>query len=161
MKEKGFTIVELVVVMAISGILLGIGMLQFSAMQKKAAVEAEVRTIYSKLTEIRLEAMYTKTPRLVLFNGNQMTIYPADVSTAPPVSVVSFSFPVVVSSSANRVLYDAAGIMNLTERSICVEPGGAPATTGNMDSVVVSAVSSKMGKRRTGGACAPASIDQK
>lgn len=161
MRNRGFTLVELVVVIGISGILLAIGTLQFNSMNQKSAVEGEVRTIYSNLTDVRLEAMYTKTKRGVFFNGTQMKIYASDDFTAPPVSVVNLSFPVVVSSGASRVVYEAGGIMTAAERSICVEPGGAPANVGVIDSVVVSAVTNRMGKRQTGGACAPASIDQK
>lgn len=159
--EKGFTIVELIVVLAMSGVLIGLAALQYSSMQKKSSVEKQVRDIYSNLNDVRMQALYTKTPRAVVFSESQMNIYATDDTTVTPESIITMSFPTRMSSGANRVVFDAAGLMLLAERSICVEPGGIAANEGNIDSVVVSAARIHMGKRQSGGACAPTSIDQK
>lgn len=161
MRERGFTLVELVVVVAIIGILLSIGVMQFNSMQQKSAIEAQVRKVYGTLTDVRMEALYTKTPRTVLLNGDQLQIFASTDTTAPPSKVVQLSYPMVMTASANQVVYDAQGMMQLSERSICIQPGNVAANPGFTDSVVVSTVRTYMGKRQTGGACAPASIDQK
>lgn len=95
-KERGFTIVELVVVVSIMAILLTIGSLNFSEMQRKSKVEEQVRSIYSTLTDVRLQAMYTKTPRAVTVVGSTLCIYATDDTTAAPSSVVTLAFPMVI-----------------------------------------------------------------
>ncbi|WP_136514244.1 type II secretion system protein [Geomonas edaphica] len=160
-KERGFTIVELVVVVAIMATLLTIGSLSFSTMQKKAKIEEQVRSIYSTLTDVRLQAMYTKSPRAVMVVGSSLNIYATNDTTVAPVSVVNLAFPMVIGPGAGAVVYDASGVVNSVERAICVEPGNVAENPGNMDSTIISTVRTYMGKRRSGGACAPSSIDQK
>ncbi|WP_224981723.1 pilus assembly FimT family protein [Geomonas agri] len=163
MRERGLTLLELVVVMAIIGTLLAIGSMQFSSMQRKSLIESQTRKIYNVLTNVRVEAMYSKTPRVVLLSGSQLQIYSSATysSGVSPVSVEQLTFPMVMSSTGNRVWYDSKGMMVLADRSICVQPDNQPASLGSIDSVVVTTARNYLGKRQSGGACAPASIDQK
>lgn len=159
--ERGITIVELVVVVAMIAILLTIGSLNFSQMQRKSKVEEQVRSIYSTLTDVRLQAMYTKTPRAVTVVGSSLRIYATDDTTVAPASVVNLAFPMVIGPETGAVVYDASGVVNAADRAICVQPGDVADNPGNTDSTIISTVRTYMGKRRSGGACAPSSIDQK
>jgi len=163
MGQRGFTLVELVLVVAIIGTLLSIGTMQFNAMQKKSAIEQQVRKIYSKLMEARVDALYTKTPRTAVFSGSKLSIYPTGDGSGSPVSELPLSYPTVMGGGFDRVTFNAGGMMLTSDgdRAICVEPGGVAANNGNSDSVVVSAVKIYMGKRQSGGACVPDKIDQK
>lgn len=160
MRERGFTLVELVVVVAMIGILLSIGAMQFSSMQRKSAIEAQVRSIYGTLTDIRVQALYTKTPRSVVVSGNQLRVYATSDTTVAPASVVQLGLPMVMSASPAQVDYDAQGMLQSGDCSICVQPDSSGSNVGYMDSVVVSTVRSYMGKRQSGGTCVPSHITQ-
>lgn len=163
MRQRGFTLVEMVLVVAIIGTLLSIGVLQFNAMQKKSAIEQQVRKVYNKLMEARVEALYTKTPRTAVLGGNKLSIYPTTDGSGTPISELPLSYPMVMGGGFDRVTFNAGGVMPISDvdRAICVEPGGVAENSGNTDSVVISAVKIHMGKRKSGEACVPNKIDQK
>ncbi|QWV92033.1 type II secretion system GspH family protein [Geomonas oryzisoli] len=161
MRQRGFTLVELVVVVGIISILLTIATMQFSLMQQKAAVEAQARKVYSTLIGVRADAMYTRTPRAVSFSGNQLSIYATSDTTVAPVTVYQLGLPMVMNVSPTVVTYDGQGMMQSSDISVCVQPDSSGNNQGGIDSVVVSTVRTYMGKRQTGGACAPANITQK
>jgi prepilin-type N-terminal cleavage/methylation domain-containing protein len=161
-QEDGFTLVELLAVIAIMTVLMSMGTLFFNKMQTKSFIEKEVNTIYTTLMTVRLEALYAKTGRVVTFSGRQFNIYSSAVITTTPISSTTLTYPVVLTGGANRVEFDSSGMMNDSERAICVQPGGSSGeNAGNVDAVDVSAVKVFMGKRNTGASCDPASIRQK
>ena len=161
MRQRGFTLIELLIVISIMGALAALSTVQFSRMQKKGAIEREVVTIYSSLSEVRLQALYTKTPRTVVLSGSQLRIYSSVDTTLTPLSVVALPYPVVMTAGADQVAFNGSGMMLDSERAICVQPSGVAANPGNTDSVVVSAARIYKGKRQSGGACAANAIDQK
>jgi len=160
MKEQGFSLIQLIIALAIIGILLSLATLNFNAMRTKGMIESEAVTIYSKLTELRLQALYTKTGRAALIGTDRFSIYSSQVTTVAPMSIVTLRYPVV--ADAAPLLFDAGGMMLGEERSICVDPSGTLATNaGNTYSVELSATKIFLGKRESGGACAKAYIAQK
>lgn len=164
MGERGLTLVELMMVVAIVGTLVAIGGLQLAEMNKKAAVEQQVKTIYSKLMEVRVEAMYTKSPRTVKVASGSLTVYPNATGLGTASSVLAVKYPTVMATGLDRVNFNSKGIMLSDagpELAICVEPENAVSESLNIDSIVVSAVKIHMGKRKSGGDCVPASITQK
>jgi len=65
MNEKGFSLIELIVIVLIMMALLVIAVPQFGAMSRKAAIERQTRQIYADLTTARSRAMNTNTAHVV------------------------------------------------------------------------------------------------
>jgi prepilin-type N-terminal cleavage/methylation domain-containing protein len=72
-KVKGFTLIEVVIVITIIGILLAIGTLNFNAWVKKYTIEAQVREMASDLSDARLMAIKMKQRHLVTLNTSGYT----------------------------------------------------------------------------------------
>lgn len=72
MSHKGFSIVELVVVIAIIGISLSIVSLNFSAYTKKAQIEKQTRELNSMVMNARLSAIHRKQRTALLFGPKQV-----------------------------------------------------------------------------------------
>jgi prepilin-type N-terminal cleavage/methylation domain-containing protein len=160
-QERGFSLVELLAVMAIMATLMSIGTLAYNRIQTKAGIERDVQKLYSSLMTVRLQALYTKTPRKIIFGGKSISVY-ANMSAAAPESTTYLSYPVVMNPGAAQIDFDASGMMAGGDRTICVDPTGTLGQNpGNVDSVGISAAQVLMGKRQAGGACAPSFIDQK
>ncbi|HJV66709.1 MAG TPA: type II secretion system protein [Geomonas sp.] len=171
-RQRGFTLVELITVMAIMGILASIGTFFFSRYQQKVAIEKEAATIYSTLMTVRLDALHTKTARTLTLGGTQFNVYSSSQITSTPSSSVPLAYPVRVNASPAQIRFDAGGLLvdasgiplgtdPSTQITICVDPSGTladnPAST---DSVQIAITKTFQGKRNSGGACAPSAITQ-
>jgi prepilin-type N-terminal cleavage/methylation domain-containing protein len=167
MRNRGFTLVEVLVTLVIMGVLLAVATHNWSVMQQNSAVESQIKTLYADLMEIRLQALYSKTPRKVVFSGKLFKIYSSATVTSTPLITKTFRYPIVVNltypANTNVTLtFDAQGLMNGNERSICVLPTNDtlvvnPAAT---DSLVISQARINLGKR-TEGDCDSDNINQK
>ena len=113
----GFTLVELLVVIAIIGILGSIGTLSFNAFIRKANVEKVTMELNTDLSQARLSAMTRKQTHDVTFNRNSAVFkrYSSNADVAGTVVVTKDSVsPIQVSTfgaDANnlRVVFDAQG----------------------------------------------------
>ncbi len=61
MKNRGFSLIELIVVMAIAVILLAIGIPMYASWSKKTQVKKDIYNIYSLLNDARVKAFTMKT----------------------------------------------------------------------------------------------------
>lgn len=68
--RKGFTILELLIVMVIIGVLLSIAGLNFGTWQKKYYIKDQAQDMAADLSNLRLTAIQTKTDYLVVLSAN-------------------------------------------------------------------------------------------
>jgi prepilin-type N-terminal cleavage/methylation domain-containing protein len=80
--DKGFTLPEILMVVAIIGILLGIGFFAYRGMMDRYNVEKQMKEMYVDLMSARIRAMQRNRIHFVTFTSTQYTVY-EDTSPAP------------------------------------------------------------------------------
>lgn len=163
MRERGFTLVELVVVMAIMAILLTVGVLRFNDYRTKSEIEAQTKMILADLSEARVQALFQKRPRSVVIAGTQFAIYSSSLTSVAPLTRKTLKYA-VQSDGSGQINFDARGLVGnigTGGRSLCLTTGENPAT---IDSIVLSTTRIYSGKWKVPGGsnddCISANIDQ-
>lgn len=85
MKLRGFALTELIVVIALIGIILAITTINFGAWIRKYGVEAQIKEIHNDLSDLRLKAVQRKQRHDVVFNPNNF-VFQRYSTEGPPVS---------------------------------------------------------------------------
>jgi prepilin-type N-terminal cleavage/methylation domain-containing protein len=75
MKKDGFSLIELLVVMIITGILATLGTVSFTGWVRKHDIESQVREMYTDLMNARLTAMHQNRTHFITLSTNQMRAY--------------------------------------------------------------------------------------
>lgn len=69
-QEKGFSLVELIVIMVIVGLLSAIVALNFNEWTRKAQIEKTTRELYSDLNSVRTESIFRKQLHSLIIDSN-------------------------------------------------------------------------------------------
>lgn len=154
MNRRGFSLMELIIVMAIIGTLLAIGVPKFSDQLKKASIEGQTKELSIDLMQARASALTQHAPVSV-------TLTPTSFSG--PGVAKSFKYPVTwqgkgAGDTQILINFDERGsydVSNNTNLAICVAPSMPDA---QIDSIVLFAVGNHLGKLTAGGNCASANI---
>jgi prepilin-type N-terminal cleavage/methylation domain-containing protein len=162
MGRAGFTLVELLTVIAIAGILLAMGTIGFHDYVVKNGMESQVRTMASDLQEARTEALFRKKTRYVTITATSYSIYSSAKVTVPPLSSKSLRYPVIFTPT-NLLYFDLRGVGNLdgggniiaAPKVVCIDPNNANILT----SLVIGATVIQTGKRTAGGTCTRGNIN--
>jgi prepilin-type N-terminal cleavage/methylation domain-containing protein len=156
MRKNGFTLIELIVVVAIAGALLAIGTLAFNSMTRKSAIEAQTKEIYGDLMKAKSEALYQKVNRSVKVTASLFAIYSTADGTGTPFLQKSFKQAMTQNPAGTVLAFASNGVASGT-MVYCIGPLGNPAA---IDSVIVDQTIILTGKW-TGGACSSANITAK
>lgn len=150
--ESGFTLIELMVVVAIIGIILAFSTLHFSRLNQKYRVESTTREIYSLLMKARNNASTTNTRHLAVLSANQVRTGPdADVDNNIDGSSDSVQSPQFTIDAASPVVFDRRGLATSNLQTIRIKDFSANITP-NSDCIVISASRINVG-RWDGGNC--------
>lgn len=148
---RGFTLIELVVVMVIMAILMAIGTLQFNRYTTKNTIETDAKNIYGLLSKARSEAFTWKAERSVVISTTptpQCKIYPTLTGSGSAIETVKLKS--AVTGDVNQVIaFDLRGVAN-GAKVVCMEPNVNPAA---IDSVVITETTIQLAKRRNTREC--------
>ena len=153
MGRGGFTLVEMLVVVALIGTLLAISTLQFNQMSRKSGIEAQTRELLADLIRVRSQALFQKKSRSVTVSGGLFAAYSSTTVTAGAVSARQLKSP--VTSTVARIDFDEQGMTTVDDQAICVNQE----SDASVDSIIVNATYIHLGKRKEGQACGVANID--
>lgn len=152
--ERGFSLVELVVVIAIMGILGTLATVWFGSYLQKANVEQQVRIMYADLMKARAQAIMQKTPLKVEVSTTRLTF--KDAGTDAVIGATDLKYPIAAVASST-VQFDTLGFASGAgvPMTLCVAPVGN--TPASVDGIQIDPSMIQMGKI-TGGACNGANI---
>jgi prepilin-type N-terminal cleavage/methylation domain-containing protein len=145
--QRGFSLIEMLIVIAVIGILAAISWFQFSAYSRKSAMESQIRTLYGDLMEARTKAMFEKKVMALTFAANSYTIAADGVVTATKTLnyPITWNNAVAVEYRTNGLLPNAAA----DGKTICLsQVNEAP-----VDAVVISMTRIQIGKKIEGADC--------
>lgn len=168
MGSRGFSLVELLVVMAIVGTLVGLATLNFSKMGKKKKDEAEVRQLHAVLVDTQLASLRTYRRHTVTISANGYVIRrfasPADttgteqVNTTTVRTLATSADTVPASSVPVTVTFSEKSYPSVTKGgaavaipfAVCTDAGAdAP-----VDSIIISEAKINLAKKNSGANCA-------
>lgn len=155
MTRRGFTLVELLVVIGLISILLAMATFGFSQYTRKSGIHHQTRLLNGDLMEYRVKAMYEKKNWTVKIDTNRYDIYSSPLTTVTPVKTVTLKYPVETTNTF-AIVYDNQGTANVG-KTICVIPENDAA----VDAIVVSTTRVQIGKKQAGATCAADNIDAK
>ncbi len=153
MNSRGFSLIELVVIVALIGTLSAIGTFGFSQYSRKSQITNQTRQLYGDLMEYRIKAMYEKKNWTFKISAGSYGIYSSSNTTVSPVTTVTLKQN-VESDSTTDIVYDTHGLANVSGKSVCV----SATNDATVDSVVISETRVQVGKK-TGVSCVAANIE--
>jgi len=154
MNNHGFSVIELMVAIALIGILSAIGTFSFSQYSKKSSISSQTRLLYGDLMEYRSKALYEKKNWTFKISAASYGIYSSSNTTVAPVKTVALKHN-IESNNATAIIYDTQGMANVSGKSVCV----SAANDAIVDAVVISSTRVQIGKKREGQNCVESKID--
>lgn len=157
MRARGFSLVEMVVILCIIAILLAMGTLKFSEYSRRHGTESQTRSLYMALLTAQANAVYQRRGTRVKLYRDSFEVYSTVSDGVSPIARERLTYPITWNQSGNNIDFDLRGVAPL-KRSVCVDN---PEGLGEVDSVVVAQTRVSLGKRETGELCNDDSISKR
>lgn len=154
MQSRGYSLIEMLLVIGIVSILLAIGTLRFNEYMRRYKIETQTRTIYYKVLEARAAALYERRSTRLKLYARRLELYSSardNTDGVKPVLTQALDFPITCNGHGDgvngyRLDFDAKGLAG-NSCSISLEAGEV---SGAVDSVIISRTRVRIGKKDQG-----------
>ena len=167
MNSRGLSLVELLVAIAIIGILLSISTLNFNQMSRKSKAESDMRELYSEIKTAQMDSLRTKRRHEVTLNtggyvirrfesaADTTGIAKAQKTLKQTLTSSEASMPEILrfSEKSYPSVIKSDGTSGTIPFAVCLASNDADAA---VDSIVVTAGKINLAKRKVGEICAAA-----
>lgn len=159
MNARGFSLVELVVIIAIMTTLMTIATMDFNAWQKKAQIERQTRELFTDLNKARIDSLHSKHRHSIVMQPDSYTfkIYSSNNESrfaGTDIQTRKVSYQITKrtgSTAANDVIeFDIRGFTNDND-TYRINPIG---TAAQVDCIIIATGRTNLGKMENG-ACVP------
>lgn len=157
MRSRGFSLIELLMIIGILSILYAIGTISFNAYQKRYRAEAQTRLLFSEIQKARADAICQRRGTRIKVYRDRFELYSTqqdDTNGVQPLQAHLLGLPVVYREDVDPYIIDidSRGIIERedSQGSICIEESDV---TVGVDSITVSATRTSIGKKRQGNDC--------
>jgi len=157
--RRGFTLIEVIMVMVLMGILLSIASLQFSDYIRKGAIERQTKELYADLMATRVAAVTQRNSKRVIITPTVFTFVSSALGSGSVRTSRNMTKPITWAGKASgdtetEIIFDERGTFNIDvgagNTTICVEPS---LQSAQYDSIVVFSTRLHLGKVAFGGEC--------
>lgn len=151
MNNKGFSLIELLVIILIMGTLMSIVTLDFNSMQRKAQIERQTRELFADLNQARIDSQHRKLRHSIVMQPDSYTFrrYSSENESRNAGTIVStrpLSYQITKRTGASAAdditEYDIRGFTNDND-TFRINPVG---TAAQVDCIVVSVGRTNLGK---------------
>lgn len=151
MNNKGFSLVELIVIIAIMGTLMAIVTLDFNSMQRKAQIERQTRELFADLNQARIDSVHRKLRHSIVMQPDSYTFkrYSSENesrNTGTILSTRNVSYQITKRTGASAAdditEFDIRGFTN-DDDTFRINPVG---TAAQVDCIVISVGRTNLGK---------------
>ena len=163
MKKNGFTLVEVMIVIAIIAIIVSIATLNFKDMKGKADTEKQTLQLQADISNVRLNAMQNKQRSVMLFDTKQYIYktYSSDnesLDDGDEVNTASFRNDIKLTFESaplrfpdvKRVEFDSRGYTNMPTTTIVIMP---ITNNGGLNCIEVQTARTSIGRMENDSTC--------
>jgi prepilin-type N-terminal cleavage/methylation domain-containing protein len=165
MNRRGFTLIEVLIIIAIMGIIMAIAIPNYNDMHTKARIEKQTRELHSAIINGRITAMQNKQPRAMFLGPNQyiFKIYTSSNDAIPTawknVQTVNFQYQLMKKTSgatlsalditSDKIQFDERGFTD-NDMTLVVTP---VRNDGGLGCIVVHTARTNIGRMDNASTC--------